>query len=565
MSQDASESRKVSSWTLKNARLPPEAYQCLDHVQPSNDPQAQLPLVDLHYLHFAPPASTPQSSIVELHVSPASVSSNNDVEAPFDREHPFASICHDNSPDPHSAAGGRSQLVARFTSTSPSPSTDACVDVHGSLAIPGGLCHPHVHLDKPYLLDRCPLSSGTFDEALTSTASAKARFTRSDVDARMRRLITSSVSHGVTSMRAFVDVDPTVGLMCLDVACELKAEYAACVEVQIVAFAQDSIFYPDDSAKQDEMQRLLREAASRQDVDVVGSAPYVESLSAHDQDSLTERDSKRKQKAQQRRNIEFVFDLAEEFGKHVDFHLDYDLLPPGPPEDGDESMIPHVLSVASARMWHHRNGRARSVTMGHCTKLSSFSSANIDQLESLSREQESDAPPVSFVALPPSDLYMQGRAHAYSSRPRATLPLLELAARLPRFNWALGINNVANLFTPQGDADPLALLPAMVGVWQSAKPDDCNLMLAAISSRAHLAAAIESSYQPPHPDRTAGAEDKAPDGKGRNIWADLVVVDGSTSVQEAVCAPGYGRITVKDGQLVARRQVTSIVGVQAPQ
>ena len=27
-------------------------------------------------------------------------------------------------------------------------------------------------------------------------------------------------------------------------------------------------------------------------------------------------------------------------------------------------------------------------------------------------------------------------------------------------------SNVANLFTPQGDGDPLALLPMVVGLWQ---------------------------------------------------------------------------------------------------
>ena len=105
---------------------------------------------------------------------------------------------------------------------------------------------------------------------------------------------------------------------------------------------------------------------------------------------------------------------------------------------------------------------------------------------------------------------------------------------------------MANLFTPQGDADPLAMLPMMVGVWQSAKPKDCETLLDAVAKNARVAAGLDSEYD------FEGA-------KGRNIWSDLVVIDGSVSVQDVVCAPSYSRITVKDGRLVGRRKVESVV------
>lgn len=44
---------------------------------------------------------------------------------------------------------------------------------------------------------------------------------------------------------------------------------------------------------------------------------------------------------------------------------------------------------------------------------------------------------------------------------------LPIAANQPLLSDTLSLfSNVANLFTVQGDADPLALLPLLVGVWQ---------------------------------------------------------------------------------------------------
>lgn len=45
-----------------------------------------------------------------------------------------------------------------------SPSTQMShdeIDAKGSVLIPGGLVHPHVHLDKCYLLDKTPIGDGS--------------------------------------------------------------------------------------------------------------------------------------------------------------------------------------------------------------------------------------------------------------------------------------------------------------------------------------------------------------------------------------------------------------------
>lgn len=535
---------------VTNIRLPPTAYSALHHVQRRDD--EELPLVDLEYTHT--PSSTRGLNHVQVHVS---ASSSSYTDPSFDESHPFQSISEVTTPSQsqESPSQTKKQIIAKFTTpSSSSTGENICINACGSLSLPGGLCHPHIHLDKPYLLDRCPLQQGTFSEALSSTSTAKSNFTHADLMSRGSRLITSSISHGVTSMRAFVEVDPTVGLMCLEAGLELKKRFEGKCEVQIVAFAQDALFYPDDAEKEKEMQRLMREAAGREGVEVVGSAPYVEAVSKTDQ-KLEEREKRKKQKQQQRRNIEFIFDLAEEFGKHVDFHLDYDLTPPGKEEEGLESMIPHVLSLASSRTWAVESGKERCVALGHCTKLSTFTEPQLSHLSTFLRPS-TRAPAISFIALPPSDLYMQARDQPYSSRSRATFPLLELANHKALthkgVNWAMGVNNVGNLFTSQGDADPVALLPTMVGVWQSAKKQDCLRLVEGVSVNGRLAMGLNASYA----GGEGGGGGVGEEGQ-KSLWSDLVMLDGTSSVQDAVCSPGYGRVTIKDGRMIGRRSVHS--------
>ena len=94
------------------------------------------------------------------------------------------------------------------------------------------------------------------------------------------------------------------------------------------------------------------------------------------------------------------------------------------------------------------------------------------------------------------------------------------------------MNKVAKLFTPQGDADPLAIFPGIVRVWQDARRQECQTLLRTVSRTGRLAIGVR-------------------------WWADLVILDGMKSVQDAVCAPCYGRFTIKDRRPVSRRSVYS--------
>ncbi len=69
------------------------------------------------------------------------------------------------------------------------------------------------------------------------TSAVKAGFTSKtdDLYARGKRLVEESIASGVTSMRAHVEVDSTVGSACLDVALCLYDEYKEACDVEIAS------------------------------------------------------------------------------------------------------------------------------------------------------------------------------------------------------------------------------------------------------------------------------------------------------------------------------------------
>lgn len=143
----------------------------------------------------------------------------------------------------------------------------------------------------------------------------------------------------------------------------------------------------------------------------IGSAPYVE---VDRPNSLG--------------NIRFVFSEALKHLVDVDFHLDYDLDPKRLP------LIWDVLSIAAEKgnKWKVE-GRPRRITIGHATHLSLFTPFEIVRL----KQACDKAGNVYFVALPNSDMYMQGREAEYAVRSRATFPALELTAA--GINCAVGV------------------------------------------------------------------------------------------------------------------------------
>lgn len=312
------------------------------------------------------------------------------------------------------------------------PSDDT---LHGANRLIGpSLCHAHIHLDKCFLLQDPTFSdlqieSGDFKEAMELTAQAKSRFDHENLLRRGRQLIEESIRHGVTAMRAFVEVDGAVQLKCLQAGLTLKEDFADRIYVQICAFAQLPLFSGEDEGV--EVRKLISTAASYQSVEALGSTPYVE-----DDD------------AKSRENVKWISALALERQKHLDLHLDYFL------EEDKQPLIWDVLRIAHDQQWTEK-GPGKQITLGHCTRLTRF-----QKEEWLRLRREIGQLPVSFVGLPTSDLFMMRTAENV----RGTLPIVELINE-HGLHAAIAINNVGNAFTPQGNCDPLSIASLGVGLY----------------------------------------------------------------------------------------------------
>lgn len=332
------------------------------------------------------------------------------------------------------------------------------IDGKGALLAPT-LCHPHIHLDKAFLLQHpkyahLQVSKGDFKEAMELTSKAKAEFEEWDLLERGERLIEESVEAGVTHIRAFVEVDAGVGMKCLDAGVKLKRKYeqeGRCV-IQLCAFAQLPLFTtsPDDEGG-DKIRNLMKDAISKPGVDVVGSTPYVE-------------ESREKQE----KNIEWLVDLAIQHDRHIDFHLDYNL------DVEQEPMVWHVIKNIKYKGFTSKT-TGRTIVLGHCTRLILFSSEDWRRLA----EEIGDLP-ISFVGLPTSDLFIHG----------GTLPVTKLIKE-HNLNCCIGVNNIGNAFTPSGSPDPLLLASMGTSIYQAGTQEDSELLYECISTRARKAIGMD--------------------------------------------------------------------------
>ena len=340
------------------------------------------------------------------------------------------------------------------------------------------LCHPHIHLDKPFLLtshnegpdlpnylDLAP-QDGTFAEALAKTGEAKQRYTHADLLLRGSQLIAESIQAGVTSMRAFVEVDQVTQFKCVEAGIELKHKFVDLCHVQLCVFAQDPGMNEEKHGF--ENRQLVEEAVKkyRGDIEALGTTPYVEG----------EADL-------QKKNVDWAVQLALENKLHLDFHLDYNL------DEKSQPMVWHVIETIKKLGWADKM-LDKTVVVGHCSRTTLFDTA---QMEELAREIRHAQLPVYFVGLPTSDLFMMGRPSEGEwggSRPRGTMQILEMIKRFD-LKGCIGVNNVGNAFTPWGTVDPLRLASLCVGIYQAGTTRDAELLFECIAALAQEAIGLK--------------------------------------------------------------------------
>jgi cytosine/creatinine deaminase len=304
------------------------------------------------------------------------------------------------------------------------------IDAGGRATIPG-LVEPHIHLDKALLESRMPNHSGTLEEAIRVTGILKRQQTRGDVLDRSRRVLDLAVRHGTVAIRCHPDVDPIQGLIGVETALTLKEEYAALLDLQVVAFPQEGILKSPGTLD------LMREAL-RLGADVVGGCPYNERTW---EDACA--------------HVDTVFELACEAGLDIDMHADF----------ADDSRDPRFAAAAYIARRTIETGYQGRVTLGHVTSLAALGPNDGAGVIALLSEAR-----IHIVTLPATDLYLGGRTDPGWNRRRALTPVRAL--RDAGVTVAFSSNNIRNAFTPFGCADPLQIGLLLAHAAQLGSPDD---------------------------------------------------------------------------------------------
>lgn len=367
------------------------------------------------------------------------------------------------------------------------------IDAAGRVVIPG-LVESHFHLDKALLGAGAPAEAGTLAGAIRATADAKRRFTVEDIARRARGALEMAIRHGTTAMRTHVEVDPIVGLNGMEAILPLQREYAWAIDLQLCVFPQEGIFNAPGT------EALMRRALALGG-EAVGGVPY------NDTDPLA--------------HIRLVFDLAREFDRDVDLHLDF----------ADEPVHLHVREVAAetlARGWHGR------VCAGHMSELAALDAGALAPLAARIAEAG-----ISVLVLPATDLYLMGRGDARNVR-RGLAPVKPLLAA--GVNVAVSTNNVQNPFTPFGDADLLRVANLLANAAHLGTVDDLCLALRLATD--HGARAIRLADY----------------GLAEGARADLVLLD-CVEPAAAVAAIPERLMVIKNGAVsVTNRVETAFLG-----
>ncbi|HEY5874536.1 MAG TPA: amidohydrolase family protein, partial [Ilumatobacteraceae bacterium] len=238
---------------------------------------------------------------------------------------------------------------------------------------------------------------------------------------------------------------------------------------------------------------LLRDAIAA-GVDLVGGCPYL------DTDPIEANAT--------------LLSIAAAAGLPLDLHT-------------DETLDPASLSLEDLAMRVISTGFPHPVTASHCVSLG-VQPASVQR-----RVAEAVAAAgISVVALPHTNLFLQGRDHQVAM-PRGLTAIAAL--RTAGVDVAAGADNLQDPFNPMGRGDPLETAALMV-MAAHFLPDDA---IAAVTSRARRAVGLAPSL----------VEPGAP--------ADLVAIP-ATTVREALAFQPGGRMTFRGGTLVSGSTATAM-------
>ncbi|AEI41788.1 amidohydrolase family protein [Paenibacillus mucilaginosus] len=285
------------------------------------------------------------------------------------------------------------------------------LDLEGRMLLPG-FVDAHMHLDKAYSLAKVGNRSGTLEEAVRNYGAAVPGFSREEIRSRIRRSALAALSYGTRSIRSHLDFNLKAGrevaMRTVHAALEVREELKNVIDIQFFPMLPYGLRSPGTEEALAEGFRL--------GLDGIGGAPHLSPEPEAD--------------------IDWIFALAEKYGRPVDLHA-------------DESDDPGVRTVAHIARRTVAYGMQGKVTADHLCALSAMDEKTAGE----TIRAMADAG-LSAVTLPAVNLYLQGRGDRGLVR-RGTTRIRELLeAGIP---LAVASDNIQDPFHPFGRGDLLQI------------------------------------------------------------------------------------------------------------
>ncbi|MBB3180539.1 amidohydrolase family protein [Variovorax sp. Sphag1AA] len=280
------------------------------------------------------------------------------------------------------------------------PSTQAA---RGTLL--SGLVDAHAHIDKNYTVREVGAAEGDLFAAITRMAAHRAGWTVDALRDRMTRALDDAWRSGTRALRTHLDWGDAYAPASLAVFEELREAWRGRIELQFVALTPLDLFADVEAGAR--IARTVKRADG-----VLGAFVYRNEGIVH--------------------KLGRVFDLAQEHGLALDFHVDEGL-------DAQATGLRTIAQLAIAR------GLTGRVTCGHACSLSVQDDAAAHDTLALCAQAG-----IHLIALPTTNLYLQG---AWDRTPlqRGITRIREAASLGVRAS--LATDNVQDAFYPYGTYD----------------------------------------------------------------------------------------------------------------
>ena len=292
---------------------------------------------------------------------------------------------------------------------------DEVVDLGGDMLLPA-FAEPHAHLDKAFLAERISNESGDLLGAISAMGAARHLLNVPDIVERAERAARLLAANGCTTIRTHADTVPDHGLRSIEALVEVRRRIADVADLEIVALTG----WPVTGVAGADSRALLREAMAI-GADLVGGCPHLDDDPAGAN--------------------EVLLDIAAQSGVSVDLHT-------------DETLDASVLSLEDLAERVIRGGFPHRVTASHCVSLGVQDEPTQRRVAELVARAG-----ISVVALPQTNLFLQGRDHP-RAMPRGVTAVRALMGA--GVTVCAGADNLQDPFNPLGRGDPLETAGLMI-------------------------------------------------------------------------------------------------------